>query len=37
LAPEVIIGQGEIDLKTDIWSLGVLLYLLVYGTVPYEA
>lgn len=35
LAPEVIKAEGKICLKSDIWSLGVLLYLLGYGIVPF--
>lgn len=37
LAPEVILSKGDIDYKTDVWSMGVLLFLLAYGTVPFEA
>ena len=35
LAPEVIKAKGDVCPKSDIWSLGVLLYLLGFGYVPF--
>lgn len=35
LSPEVIQAKGEVSPKSDIWSLGILLYLLGYGVVPF--
>lgn len=37
LAPEVIKSEGLISPKSDVWSLGVLLYLLTFGTVPFKS
>ena len=37
LAPEVIKAQGEVGPKSDVWSLGVLLFLLSFGYVPFKA
>ena len=37
LAPEVIKAEGNVCYKSDVWSLGVLLYLLYYGIVPFKA
>lgn len=37
LSPEVIKAEGNVCPKSDIWSLGILLYLLGYGFVPFQA
>jgi serine/threonine protein kinase len=36
MAPEQLLGHGEIGAHTDIFSLGVLLYELLSGTRPYS-
>ena len=37
LAPEVIKAEGKVSYKSDVWSLGVLLYLLTFGIVPFKS
>jgi 5'-AMP-activated protein kinase catalytic alpha subunit len=37
IAPEVISGTGYAGFNADIWSLGVLLYALMTGTIPFKA
>jgi serine/threonine protein kinase len=36
LSPEVIENEGKINFKTDIWSSGIVLYLLVFGDTPFK-
>lgn len=35
-APEMILGQSYKGVQTDIWSLGVILYAMICGYLPFE-
>lgn len=37
LAPEVLLPDGMISYKTDVWSFGVLLYIMSVGEPPFKA
>lgn len=34
MAPEVILGNNY-DFKCDIWSLGIIMFYLISGTIPF--
>jgi 5'-AMP-activated protein kinase catalytic alpha subunit len=37
IAPEILQGKGYEGFAVDLWSAGVVLFAMVYGTVPFKA
>ena len=36
MAPEVIVNKSGYDDRADIWSIGVILYQIISGILPYS-
>ncbi|CAI2362159.1 unnamed protein product [Moneuplotes crassus] len=36
IAPEILRGRGYTDFGIDVWSAGVVLYAMLYGSVPFK-
>jgi serine/threonine protein kinase len=37
MAPELLVGHTESSAAIDIWSLGLILYALVLGSLPFRS
>jgi serine/threonine protein kinase len=37
IAPEILRNKNGYSFNVDIWSAGVVLYAMLYGTVPFKA
>jgi serine/threonine protein kinase len=35
MAPEILINESPYDEKCDLWSIGIVLYIMLTGCIPY--
>jgi serine/threonine protein kinase len=37
MAPELLVGKRLVSFQSDVWSLGVMIYTLLFGQPPFHA
>ena len=36
IAPEIVLEHGYLGLQADVWSSGICLFAMIYGSVPFK-
>ena len=37
MAPEVLVTDGDYDIRCDLWSIGIIVYFMTHGYPPFHA